>query len=81
MNWAIERKISAGAGLVLTLLLINALVSYGATRRLIDHEQQVTHTYETAAGFQMHLSKPIEAAELIVVIASLAGRLGKGMMG
>jgi PAS domain S-box-containing protein len=29
-----------------------------------------------AAGFQMHMSKPVEAVELILVIASLAGRLG-----
>jgi PAS domain S-box-containing protein len=29
-----------------------------------------------AAGFQMHVSKPVEAVELIIVIASLAGRLG-----
>ena len=49
MKWAIEKKIMAGAGLVLALLLINALVSYGATRRLIDHEQQVTHTYKVLA--------------------------------
>jgi PAS domain S-box-containing protein len=29
-----------------------------------------------AAGFQMHVSKPVEAVELIMVIASLTGRLG-----
>ena len=26
------------------------------------------------AGFQMHLSKPVDPAELVTVIASLAGR-------
>ena len=31
-----------------------------------------------AAGFQMHVSKPIETVELIMVIASLAGRASKG---
>jgi PAS domain S-box-containing protein len=30
-----------------------------------------------AAGFQMHLSKPVEPDELLTVVASLAGRLGK----
>jgi CheY-like chemotaxis protein len=34
-----------------------------------------------ASGFQMHVPKPIEAGELIVVIASLAGRLGKDATG
>jgi hypothetical protein len=29
-----------------------------------------------AAGFQMHVAKPVEAVELIMVIASLTGRLG-----
>ncbi|MGH9901801.1 MAG: response regulator, partial [Pyrinomonadaceae bacterium] len=30
-----------------------------------------------AAGFQMHMSKPIGLAELIAVVANLAGRAGK----
>jgi CheY-like chemotaxis protein len=30
-----------------------------------------------SAGFQLHVPKPIEPAELATVIASLAGRLGK----
>jgi CheY-like chemotaxis protein len=33
-----------------------------------------------AAGFQIHVPKPVEAVELITVIASLAGRLHKGGM-
>jgi CheY-like chemotaxis protein len=33
-----------------------------------------------AAGFQMHVSKPVEPVELIVIIASLAGRLDQGGM-
>ncbi|MFN7949807.1 MAG: PAS domain S-box protein [Blastocatellia bacterium] len=31
-----------------------------------------------AAGFQMHVTKPVEPAELVTVIASLTGRLGAG---
>jgi hypothetical protein len=30
-----------------------------------------------AAGFQTHMSKPVDPADLITVIAGLAGRLGK----
>jgi PAS domain S-box-containing protein len=52
MRWTIEKKIMAGAGLVLAILLINALVSYRATRRLIDNERLVTHTYEVIAELE-----------------------------
>lgn len=34
-----------------------------------------------AAGFQMHVPKPVELDELITVVASLAGRMGKGLVG
>jgi hypothetical protein len=33
------------------------------------------------SGFQAHVPKPIEAGELVVVIASLAGRLSKDVSG
>jgi PAS domain S-box-containing protein len=46
MRWTIEKKIMAGAGLVLAILLINALVSYRVTRRLIDNERLVGRTHE-----------------------------------
>jgi CHASE3 domain sensor protein len=46
MRWTTEKKIMAGAGLVLVILLINAMISYRATRKLIENEQQVAHTYE-----------------------------------
>src|SRR5215475_14937740 len=52
MRWTIEKKIMVGAGLVLAILIINALVSYRATRRLIDNEQLVTHTYEVIAELE-----------------------------
>jgi len=29
------------------------------------------------AGFQMHLTKPMQAAELVTVVASLTGRTGR----
>ena len=31
-----------------------------------------------SAGYQMHLAKPVEPAELIMMVASLAGRTGQG---
>jgi CheY-like chemotaxis protein len=31
-----------------------------------------------SAGYQMHVAKPVEPAELVIVIASLAGRNAKG---
>jgi len=56
MKWGIEKKIMIGAGLILAVLIINALVSYGATRRLIDHEQQVTHTSKVLAELESVMS-------------------------
>jgi PAS domain S-box-containing protein len=38
-------------------------------------------TRALAAGFQMHVPKPVEAVELIMVIASLAGRLDESWPG
>ncbi|HZF41723.1 MAG TPA: CHASE3 domain-containing protein [Blastocatellia bacterium] len=52
MRWTIEKKITAGAGLVLAILLINALISYRATRKLIDNERLVTHSYEVIAQLE-----------------------------
>ena len=34
-----------------------------------------------AAGFKMHVPKPVELDELLTVIVSLAGRMEKGMVG
>lgn len=44
---------------------------------LTGYSRSADRTKALAAGFQMHVSKPVEAAELIAVIASLAGRLNK----
>ena len=30
-----------------------------------------------SAGFQMHVAKPVEPAELITMVASLAGKTGQ----
>src|SRR5215475_2040052 len=52
MRWSTEKKIIAGASLILVILLINALISYRATRILIDNERLVTHTYEVIAELE-----------------------------
>jgi PAS domain S-box-containing protein len=52
MSWTIEKKIMAGAGLVLAILLINALVSYRVTRRLIDNERLVGRTHEVLSELE-----------------------------
>ena len=45
---------------------------------LTGYARSEDRTRALTAGFQMHVPKPVEAVELIMVIASLAGRLGKG---
>src|SRR5215813_10656369 len=52
MRWTIEKKIMASAGLVLAILLINALVSYSATRRLIDNERLVGRSHEVLSELE-----------------------------
>ena len=44
---------------------------------LTGYARSEDRTRALAAGFQTHVSKPVEAAELIMVVASLAGRTGK----
>jgi CheY-like chemotaxis protein/nitrogen-specific signal transduction histidine kinase len=44
---------------------------------LTAYARSEDRTRALASGFQAHVPKPIEAGELVVVIASLAGRLGK----
>src|SRR5215510_93373 len=52
LGWTIEKRIMAGAGLVLAILLINALVSYRVTRRLIDNERLVGRTHEVLSELE-----------------------------
>jgi len=44
---------------------------------LTGYARSEDRTRALLAGFQTHVPKPVEAAELIMVIASLAGRTGK----
>jgi len=43
---------------------------------LTGYAQTEDRTRALAAGFQMHVPKPVEPVELVTVIASLAGRIG-----
>ncbi len=61
MEWGIEKKIVAGTGVVLLILLINALVSYRATRGLIDNERLVTHSYQVLAELEGVMSTMTDA--------------------
>jgi PAS domain S-box-containing protein len=44
---------------------------------LTGYARSEDRTRALSAGFQMHVPKPVEAAELMMVIASLTGRTGK----
>src|SRR5262245_51557888 len=65
MKWSIEKKIMTGAGMVLALLLVNALISYRATRGLIDGERLDSHTHQALAELEATLSamKDVEIEE------------------
>lgn len=43
---------------------------------LTGYAKSEDRTRALAAGFQMHVPKPVESAELIMVVASLVGRIG-----
>jgi CheY-like chemotaxis protein len=43
---------------------------------LTGYAQAEDRTRALAAGFQMHVPKPVDPRELVTVIASLAGRIG-----
>ena len=56
-----QRKIILAFGLVIIVLVINALVSYRATRTLIDNERLVAHSHEVLKLFALTLSDLQEA--------------------
>ena len=56
MASATEKKIKIGIAILFTALVINGLVSYRATRTLIDNQQRVTHTYQVIGEIEGVLS-------------------------
>src|SRR4029079_8872550 len=61
MKWSVERKVVTGVGIALAILLINALISYRATRTLIDQEQRINHTHMVLAELEGTLSSVKDA--------------------
>src|ERR1043166_8573302 len=74
MKWPIEKKIITGVAIVFGVLLINALVSYRATRRLIDHDRLVSHTHDVLSELEATIStmKDAEAGERCYIITGEA---------
>ena len=56
MKWSVEKKVVAGVGIALAVLLVNALISYRATRSLIDQGQGIVHTHMVLAELEAALS-------------------------
>jgi PAS domain S-box-containing protein len=61
MQLSIERRITFGLAIALAILVINALVSYRAARRLIDNDHWVSHTHEVIAQLETTLSTITDA--------------------
>jgi PAS domain S-box-containing protein len=61
MQLSIERRITFGLAIALAILIINALVSYRAARRLIDNDRLVSHTHEVIAQLETTLSTITDA--------------------
>src|SRR5690242_16717094 len=61
MKWPTEQKILAGVAIVLAVLAVNALVSYRATRRLIDQDLLVSHTHDVLGELEATISTMTDA--------------------
>jgi PAS domain S-box-containing protein len=61
MLLSIERRITLGLVIALAILVVNALVSYRAARRLIDNDRLVSHTHEVLAQLETTLSTITDA--------------------
>ena len=73
MTWSVETQIKLGVGLTAIVLLVNALLSYGATRTLINNDQLVRHTYQVINELEVTLStlKDAETGERGYIITGL----------
>ena len=73
MTLSVEKKITFGVVLTLAVLLINAFLSYQATRILIDNDQRVRHTYRVINELELTLStvKDAETGERGYIITGL----------
>jgi diguanylate cyclase (GGDEF)-like protein/PAS domain S-box-containing protein len=56
MRWSVEKKIAAGFGLMLAILLVIGVVSYRNTRKLIRDSNLVAHSHEVLDEINSTLS-------------------------
>ncbi len=52
MKWSIEKRIYLAAGIALAVLIVNALVSFAATRGLLTSQASVAHTNQVIAQLE-----------------------------
>jgi PAS domain S-box-containing protein len=74
----IERNAKAQLQIIEDLLDISRVITGKLTLNVRQVEPAKILESALAAGYQTHVSKPVDAAELIVVIANLTGLLGGG---
>jgi PAS domain S-box-containing protein len=70
---SVEKRIKFGVVCILAILLANALLSYQATRTLINNDQWVRHTYQVINELEVILStvKDAETGERGYIISGL----------
>src|ERR687883_598003 len=56
MKWTTEQKLGVGFRAALAILIVNALFSYQAARKLIENDRRVAHTHEVLAELEGLLS-------------------------
>lgn len=56
MAISVENKVKLGVGFIIVVLLANALMSFRATRDLIEHEQWVSHSHQVIHELEVVLS-------------------------
>ena len=61
MNKPVERTLVIGFGVLLIILLGNIILSYRATRVIIENERMVTHTYKVIGELDATLSNLVDA--------------------
>src|SRR5215467_5688604 len=73
MSRSLEGKIRIGVAIIVAVLIVNASLSYRATRTLIANEQWVSHTYKVLNQLEVILStlKDAEGGERGFIVTGL----------
>jgi CHASE3 domain sensor protein len=61
MAWQTEHKLGLALGIVLIVLILDAVLSYRSTRTLIEANARVAHSHEVLAQLEATLSTMTEA--------------------